>query len=71
MKYSSSKEINDLVRRKVRLGWTFRYGRKHGRIYPPGGKRFVAVPTSPSDRRSRYNFERDLRRMDEQQGAGS
>ena len=63
MKYSSSKEINDLVRQKVRSGWTFRHGRKHGRIYPPGGKHFVTVPISPSDGRSRHNFERDLRRM--------
>lgn len=63
MKYSSSKEIHGLIRKLVRSGWTFRHGRKHGRIYPPGGKYFVTVPISPSDRRSRNNFERDLRRM--------
>lgn len=50
MKYCSNKEIDQLIRKLVRQGWSFRRGGKHGRL------------THPSDCRSLDNFRRDLRK---------
>lgn len=62
MRYSGCKEIDDLVRSLVRVGWIFRRGRKHGQIKSPDGKAIVTVPSTPSDWRSSMNFKGDLRR---------
>lgn len=63
MKYSSNKDINQVIRQLIRQGWSFRRGGKHGRITHPDGKRALTVAKSPSDFRSFDNFQRDLRRM--------
>lgn len=62
MKYCSSKEIDQLIRKLVRQGWSFRRGGKHGRLTDPGGRLTLTVAKSPSDYRSLDNFRRDLRR---------
>jgi hypothetical protein len=62
MKYSAGKEINALVRRLIREGWSFRHGGKHGRLRTPEGKAILSVPNTPSDRRAFVNFRQDVRR---------
>lgn len=63
MRYSCSKEIDQLVRRCVQRDWMYRRGKKHGLLSPPRCGLFVVVPGTPSDRRTLRNFERDLRRV--------
>ena len=63
MRYSCCKEIDQLVRSYLRRDWSFRRGRKHGRLFPPGCVAFVTVPGTPSDWRALANFKRDLARI--------
>ncbi|WP_152965106.1 MULTISPECIES: hypothetical protein [Comamonas] len=62
MKYSSQKELNQLIRQLVRQGWSYRQGRKHGRLTHPDGWPTMTVAKSPSDSRSVENFRHDLRK---------
>ena len=60
--YSKDKEISKLVKHLIKSGWVFKQGKKHGLIYAPKGGR-IAVPCTPSDRRSHLNFKRKLKRI--------
>ena len=60
--YSCDKEINKIVARLVRAGWTFSRGR-HGKLRAPGSVRFVTIPSTPSDHRTLQNLLRDVRRQ--------
>lgn len=62
-RFSSSKEIHQLIRQLVHEGWSFVGGAKHGRLYPPQGSRFLSVPSTPGDRRAFLNFRQDVRRV--------
>lgn len=62
MRYSRCAEIDGLVRRLIRSGWTFRRGGKHGWVVSPDGRASVTVPGTPSDWRTPLNFIRDVRR---------
>lgn len=62
-RFSSSKEIHQLVRQLVHEGWRFFRGGQHGRLYPPQGSIFLSVPSTPSDRRAFLNFRQDVRRV--------
>lgn len=64
MKYSTSKEINAVVREYISRNWLFRRGKKHGLLYPPNCGLFVVVPGSPSDNRARCIFSQELRRLE-------
>lgn len=61
MKYSTNKEIDQIIRQLLRDGWKFRHGSKHGRLTHPRGWPTMTVAKSPSDHRSLRNFRRDLR----------
>lgn len=63
MRYSCSKEIDQIVRRCIQHDWTYRRGKKHGLLSLPRCGLFVVVPGTPSDCRAIRNFERDLRRV--------
>lgn len=65
MRYSCSKEIDQLVRTYVRRNWTYRRGRRHGLLSPPACGLFVIVPGTPSDWRARANLQRDINRIEE------
>ncbi len=52
-----------LVRDCIRRNWSYRRGKKHGRLSPPGCPAFVTVPGTPSDWRALANFRRDLARL--------
>lgn len=61
MRYSACKEIDAAVKRLVSEGWSFKWGKKHGRLGPPSGGVILTVPKSPSDWRAALNFQRDIR----------
>ena len=63
MRYSCSKDIDQIVRRCIQSDWTYRRGSKHGLLSPPRSRLFVVVPGTPSDWRTLQDFERDLRRV--------
>lgn len=62
-RYSICKEIQKLVRRLLHEGWTYEQGRRHGRIQLKHSSGFVAVPGTPSDRRSFVNFAKAVHRL--------
>jgi len=64
VKYSSSKDVDRLVRNYVRRDWVFRRGSKHGRMSPPTCVKFVAIPGTPSDHRTLANLRRDIARVE-------
>lgn len=61
-RYSTSKEINSLVRQLVSNGWQFQRGGQHGKLYAPNRAACLSVPSTPSDRRAFLNFRQDVRR---------
>lgn len=61
MKYSSAKDINKIVRDLIRAGWTYRRGRRHGRLRAPYGGPELTVPGTPSDWRALIKFKSDVR----------
>lgn len=61
MKYCSSKDINDHIKKLMKEGWSFKWGGKHGKLLPPSGKIVITVSKSPSDRYAFLNFKRDVR----------
>jgi hypothetical protein len=61
-RYSSNKDVNDLVRELLRAGWTHERGR-HNKLFTPCRRRFVVFSVSPSDRRDLQNMRRDIRRV--------
>ncbi|WP_035384937.1 hypothetical protein [Ferrimonas futtsuensis] len=63
MKYSREPSIAALVTQFIAKGWTFRKGRKHGKLITPWGK-IAVIPATPSDRRAYLNLRSQLRRME-------
>lgn len=61
MNYCSSKEFDVLIRKLLQVGWSYKHGKKHGKLLPPHGYPTLTVPTSPSDCRAFMNFRRDVR----------
>lgn len=62
MKYSSDKDVNQLVQGMVRDGWHFEWGKKHGKLFTPKRNRFVVIPTSPSHKRAVMELRAVVRR---------
>ena len=62
IKYSSDKDINKMVRKLIRKGWTIKPGKKHRSVVSPGG-RCVAIPSPPSDYRASKNFSQQVRSL--------
>lgn len=61
-RYSTSKEINTLVRQLVREGWQFQWGGPHGKLFAPNRGACLSVPSTLGDRRAYLNFRQDVRR---------
>lgn len=64
MKYSASKEVDDIVRKYIRLKWRYKRGKKHGLLYPPNCGLFIVVPGSPSDSLAGCIFSQEIRRLE-------
>lgn len=63
MKYSKSKEVNEIVEKVLDQGWTIETGAKHYVLVPVDRtKRKIAVPGTPGDHRSVLNFRAEVRR---------
>jgi len=62
-RYSSSKDIDQLIKKLLTKGWSYQPGRSHGRIRPPEGRGFVSVPCTPSDYRALANFSHAVSRL--------
>lgn len=63
MRYSKSKEINEIVCDLVKKhGCVFRYGGKHGRLYQAKSNYTLTVPLSPSCHHAWRNFKSDAKR---------
>jgi len=62
MRYSSNKDFNSFISRLVAIGWTYRRGKKHGRITTPDGRKTLTVASSPSDQHALNNLRRDVAR---------
>lgn len=62
MRYSTSKEINLLVKEMVRAGWRYESG-KHGKLYHPTGSGLITFSRTPSDYRAILNLCRDIRKI--------
>ena len=62
MRYSKSKEINEIVKNLVKKhGCVFWYGGKHGRLLHPQSMCILTVPLSPSCSKAWRNFKRDTK----------
>ena len=64
MKYSSSKDVDRLVRSCLRRDWVVRRGARHGCLSRPDGARFVTIPGTPGDCRTLANLRRDIARIE-------
>lgn len=62
LKFSSSKEINLIIERKINDGWKYRKGKKHHILISPSNKK-LAIPSTPSDYRAIKNFYSSLKHM--------
>lgn len=62
MKYSSDKDFDRFIRDLVSLGYVYKPGKRHGKLYSPRGRFLAAVPCTPSDSRALTNFTQDLKR---------
>jgi hypothetical protein len=62
MRYSSDRNVHDLIRSLVASGWSFRRGSKHGQLFPPACSRPIIVAGTPSDYRCFIKVRADVRR---------
>jgi hypothetical protein len=62
MRYSTHKDFQVFIAQLVATGWTFRRGKKHGRITTPDGRKTLTVASSPSDCHALNNLRRDVAR---------
>ncbi|OOE78347.1 hypothetical protein BZG25_12640 [Salinivibrio sp. ML198] len=60
-KYSSDKDIHQLICKLIKNDWHYQRRKKHGRLYSPSGYS-ITVPGSPSDKRAFTNFSKDIER---------
>lgn len=64
MRYSKSKEINEIVKNLVKKhGCVFWYGGKHGRLYHAKSNCTLTVPLTPSCPHAWRNFKNDTKRL--------
>lgn len=66
MKYSTDDRIEAEVKRLIKAGWQFERGKRHPKITAPNG-RTIAIPSSPSDRRTALNWKTRVKRIEELQ----
>ena len=63
MKYSNSKEINDIVKILIqKYDCTVKKGRKHCRVIHPKTRRSISISSTPSDRNAWKAFVRDIKK---------
>lgn len=63
MKYSSNKDINQLVKKLVKYGWFFQRRSKHNEIWSPNRGQRIIFSVSPSDKRAYFKFKSDVKKL--------
>lgn len=61
-KYSMNKDVNEVVKWAIKLGFTFEQGKKHSKLRAPNGE-FHPVSFTPSDTNTGRWLKRDLTNM--------
>lgn len=70
MRYSTCRDVDEVVRRALAAGWTLMpRGRGHPKLRSPRGHT-VPFPCTPSDRRTSLNLAAQIKRI-EREEAGS
>jgi hypothetical protein len=59
-KYSSSKDVNQMIKNLLKSGWQFKKGKCHGAIISPRGQR-ITFSSTPSDYRVFKKFRAQIR----------
>jgi predicted RNA binding protein YcfA (HicA-like mRNA interferase family) len=57
VKYSSSKELNQLIKRLLKKGWKYERRKKHAMLISPDNSGRICIATSPSGSRVRNYVE--------------
>jgi hypothetical protein len=70
MRYSTNKDFQAFIAQLVATGWTFRRGKKHGRLKTPDGRKTLTISSSPSDSHALNNFRRDVAKAVQQTKQG-
>ena len=60
-KYTKSSEVNAVIQRLVKEGWTFSQN-GHGRITHPSG-RYITVSMTPNGKHAHKNVQRDVKKL--------
>ncbi len=63
-RFSTDKEINSIVRKLLRSEWSYKQGRKHGRLLHSDGKRSLTISCTPSDKNAARGLLRDLKKIE-------
>lgn len=66
MKYSSNKDVNQMVSSMVQDGWRFINGKKHNRLICPRNGKTLFFAKSPSDYRAIHKMKRDIKHLENQ-----
>jgi hypothetical protein len=62
-KWTNNKDINEMLAKVERQGWTVEKGKTHVKAIPADKTRpIVTIPTTPSDHRAPMNVRSQLRR---------
>lgn len=59
-KYSSNKELNQIIRRLVAMGWIYARRSKHGRLITPCGNWVTTVSISPRSQNAAKHLKWDI-----------
>lgn len=63
IRFSKEPRINKLVIQKIKLGWSWRKGKKHHILIAPNNRK-IPIPSTPSDYRAYFNFIKDIRLLE-------
>lgn len=58
---TNNKDVNDYLKKCIKIGATYRNGKKHGKLHLPNGN-LVVIAKSPSDSRAIRNIQSQIRR---------
>ncbi len=62
-KYSSNKDINQLIKELVKVGWLFHRRSKHSELWSPDRLQRIFLSVSPSDKRAYMKLKSNLKRI--------
>lgn len=63
IRFSKEPRINDFVIKKIKVGWSYRKGKKHNILISPNNRK-IPIPSTPSDHRAYLNFIKNVRLLE-------